>query len=161
MAHTTDPFAPYEDHDSAGVAYAKAAFEKALAKSAHVRVETLRRALARVSADGYCGPISDSAWAAEDGRPMPMHRALAILRGAMEASLPALAFEHPDVGYLCDGGEQCWHPDHADCGEDGPMFHAEPQHIDRGDYLGWYFGAIWQIYGTWDLRSVRMPGEAA
>lgn len=52
----------------------------------------------RIYADGYYGPIQDSDWKEQDGRPMTMKRAKCIINEALNTSFTDIEFEHPDFG---------------------------------------------------------------
>jgi len=125
--------------------------ERAFAKGAHVTVPTLRRALARIVADGYHGPIGDREWEAMDGARMDMRRALAIVRAAVKAPLPTIELFDPDVGYTCEGAENCDHPIHGETDDAGRMFHTEPVAVDSDVFVRWYFRELLNIYGTVDI----------
>lgn len=142
-----DPFQPFEGwQDTAPI---KEQVEAAFAEGAGVDVPTLRRALARVTADGYYGPIADDLWEESVGGAMPMARARQIIRHAQEdAELPRVALSHPDLGHECGGVDECMHPDHTDLDEPGPLFHEEPVELSRVELTEWYFGALKSIYGT-------------
>jgi hypothetical protein len=140
-----DPFKSFSGWND--TEYVKAEVEKAFAKGAHVNVTTLRRALARIVADGVHGPIGDRDWEAISGYRMTMRRARDIVARAQDAELPTILLDDPDVGVTCSGAEDCRHDDHDTLGEPGPMFHNEPVEIDRGTLLEWYFGELKPIYG--------------
>jgi hypothetical protein len=125
----------------------KAEAERAFARGAHVNVPTLRRALCRVVADGYYGPLGDREWEEMDGARMDMRRAIAIVRAAVGASVGSAIVFHPDSEWRCDG-DGCRHPDHAGEGEIEPMFHPEPIEIDADALRRWYFRELLAIYGT-------------
>ncbi len=126
----------------------KSEVEKAFAKGAHVTVRTLRRALRRVVADGYHGPIGDREWEQIDGSRMTLRRALDIVRAAQSTILPTVRVDHPDVGFRCAGSVDCEHADHDELGDAGPLFHSQPVEIDRTTLVEWYFGKLRPIYGT-------------
>ncbi len=121
--------------------------ERAFARGAHVTVPTLRRALRRIVADGYYGPLGDREWEAMDGARMDMKRAIAIVRAAVGASVDSAIVFHPDSVWRCDG-EGCRHADHE--GEDAheSMVHPEPVEIDSEALRRWYFRELLTIYGT-------------
>jgi hypothetical protein len=121
----SDPFKPFAGWNDTD--WVKGEVEKAFAKGAGVTVKTLQRALRRIVADGYDGPFNGRDWEEMDGSRMSMKRAVAIVRRAQDADLPTARLDHPDLGSMCHGAEDCDHPEHADLGAEGPMFHPEPQ----------------------------------
>lgn len=141
-----DPLQPYAGWNDTD--WIKAEIEKALAKAAHVSPKTLRRALRRVVADGYYGPIADREFEAMAGARMSMAKALSIIRQAQEAQLPTIRVDDPDSGYRCEGADECAHPNHTDLVDDGPMFHAEPIEIEDRTLVEWYFRELAPIYGS-------------
>jgi hypothetical protein len=126
----------------------KAELEKALAKAAAVAPKTLRRALRRVIVDGYYGPIADREYEAMAGVRMSMARARSIIRRAQDAPVSTIYVDDPDSGYSCEGASDCKHPEHAELGDDGPMFHTEPVEIDGRKLTEWYSRELAPIYGS-------------
>ncbi len=142
-----DPFAPFEGWQE--TSEIKNEVERAFAKGAGVKVETLRRALSRIVVDGYYGPFEDSVWHETEGYSMPMKRAFEIVRQAQDdARMPTVTLTHPDQGYVCDGAASCSHDDHRDLGDEGPLFHEEPTELERKELIEWYFRKLRPIYGT-------------
>jgi hypothetical protein len=141
-----DPFKSFSGWNDTD--YVKAEVEKAFAKGAHVSVKTLRRALARVVADGVHGPIGERDWESISGYRMTMARARHIVGQAQAAELPTIYLDDPNVGVTCSGAEDCRHEDHDALEDPGPMFHSEPIEIDRSTLVEWYFGDLKPIYGT-------------
>lgn len=144
-----DPFEPFKGWQDTD--YLKSEVERAFAHGAHVTVETLRRALRRVVADGIHGPIGDREWEEMDGKRMPMKKAVEIVRAAQGAELPAIYVSSPDVGVVCGGAGECEHQDHRELSDDGPLFHEEPIEMDRQALLDWYFRDLIPIYGWSEL----------
>jgi hypothetical protein len=141
----TDPFKQFEGWNDTD--WIKAEVEKAFAKGAHVAVKTLRRALRRLVADGYHGPIGDRDWEDMAGYRMSVARALDIVKRAQSANLPTVRLDDPDVGLACRGVEDCEHPDHAELNDDGRLFHTEPVEVDQNALVDWYFAELMPIYG--------------
>lgn len=142
-----DAFAPFDGwQDTSEI---KSEVERAFARGAGVRVETLRRAMRRIVADGYHGPFDDRAWQDSQGYSMPMSRAIAIVRRAQDdARLPDVSLTHPDQGHVCEGADSCSHDDHRELADDGPLFHEEPTELGRRELIEWYFRELKPIYGT-------------
>jgi hypothetical protein len=141
-----DPFKSFSGWNDTD--YVKAEVEKAFAKGAHVSVKTLRRALSRLVADGYHGPIDEREWEAMAGYRMSVARARQIVAEAQQAELPTITLDDPDVGYACRGVNECDHPEHRDLDKPDAMFHTEPVELDRETLVDWYFGELKPIYGT-------------
>ena len=55
--------------------------------------------------------------------------------------------DDPDVGFDCNGADDCSHEDH-DEGDEGPMFHTEPVELERDRLVEWYFADLSPICGT-------------
>lgn len=118
------------------------------AAEAGVTVEELALAYTRITFDGYYGPISDDEWAEQDGRPMPLKKAIAIMHTALEY-VPVIKYTHPEVGYTCEGADHCCHPDHEDMEDPGPMFHEGEVSVLPETVKMSCFPAIKKIYGGW------------
>jgi hypothetical protein len=135
-----------EGWDPCGAQIAEQEIWAGFASEAGVTLEELHLAYTRVTLDGYYGPISDEDWAEQDGRPMPLKKAIAILHSALEHD-PMVKYISPEIGWCCDGAEHCDHPDHKELDEDGPLFHGSevvvlPEAIKRE-----CFPSLIEIYG--------------
>lgn len=140
-----------ENWDPVGAQLAEQQIWLSFAEEAGVTLEELQLAYSRVTVDGYYGPISDEDWAEQDGRPMPLKKAIAILHSALEHS-PVVKYVSSEDGWCCNGvdpeeGEGCRHQDHVEMEDDGPMWHGNevvvlPEAIKRQ-----CFPSLIEIYG--------------
>ena len=149
-----------EQYDPEGAALAHENIWEEFAAAAGVPVVELRRAIARITWEGYYGPVSDEDFILADDSAMTLHRAKTLVRAALEA-YPTVKYEHPDVGYLCSGAsapepddahiELCTHPDHKELEDGGPLFHCEPITIDTNMIRRCVFHSLIEIYGSLNI----------
>jgi hypothetical protein len=135
-----------EEYDPIGAVFAEQRIWQEFAEAAGVTEEELRKAYARVHYDGYYGPIDDEE-AAMEGMPT-LKKAIAILHTALEHH-PTVTYKHPEVGYLCEGGETCTHPDHEELEDDGPLWHETEITVHPESIRLSCFASIKEIYGGW------------
>lgn len=137
-----------EEYDPVGAVDAEKRIWQEFADAAEVSVEVLKQAYSRVVSDGYYGPFNDEDWEECNGYIMPMARAERIMHDALLASI-YITYQHPDCGYVCEGGDECNHPDHQELEDDGPLSHCEYITIDMESIRRSCFGKIKTIYGGW------------
>jgi len=135
-----------EQFDPEGARQAELRVWQEFAEAANVTIARLKLAYRRIAWDGVYGPVSDEAWVSTDGEAMSMVDAMAIMHKALDHQ-PHITYEHPDVGVLCSGVEECSHRDHKDLEDDGPLFHQEPIELDPARIWRDCFPAILLIYG--------------
>jgi hypothetical protein len=137
-----------EEYDPAGAVFAEERIWQEFAEAAGVDKEELLLAYTRVHLDGYYGPISDEDWEEQDGRPMTLKKAIAIVHTALEHH-PTVTYTHPDVGWLCEGAKKCDHPDHEEMEDDEPLWHEGEVTVLPESIRLSCFATIKEIYGRW------------
>jgi len=136
-----------ENWDPVGAQLAEQQIWHGFAEEAGVTLEELQLAYSRVTFDGYYGPIQDEDWAEQDGRPMTLKKAIAILHSALEHD-PLVKYISTEHGWCCEGVEAgCSHPDHEEAEDHGPLWHGNevvvlPEAIKRQ-----CFPSLIEIYG--------------
>ena len=140
-------FEHMSEFDPEGARLAQDKAWKEAADAAGVSPVKLIQAKARVVANGYYGPIADTEWCETTGTKMTTSEACRIVELALSVDHEPVRYEHPDVGYLCEGADTCMHPDHTDLEEPGPLFHCEVITIESDQIKKCMWRDLIHIYG--------------